>query len=126
MTDALAIEPGRLGLSMLRRIVRNPTLPLALDQGCRAEVQAAADTVTALIARGDTAYGINTGFGLLARKRISSDQLRELQTRLVLSHAAGTGAPLSNLAVRLILVLKAASLARGRSGVRPVVIDALL
>ncbi|HYI73456.1 MAG TPA: histidine ammonia-lyase, partial [Skermanella sp.] len=83
-------------------------------------------TVADVIARGDAAYGINTGFGLLARKRIPNDSLRELQTRLVLSHAAGTGAPLSAATVRLILVLKAASLARGHSGVRPIVIESLL
>ena len=89
-------------------------------------MEAAAATVAGVIARGDAAYGINTGFGLLARKRIPNESLRELQTRLVLSHAAGTGAPLAPATVRLTLILKAASLARGHSGVRPIVIESLL
>ncbi|HYI68595.1 MAG TPA: aromatic amino acid lyase, partial [Skermanella sp.] len=121
MSELLRIQPARLTLPILRRIARSPDLPVALEYGWEKPVEAAAATVADVIARGDAAYGINTGFGLLARKRIPNHSLRELQTRLVLSHAAGTGAPLSAATVRLILVLKAASLARGHSGVRPIV-----
>ena len=71
-----------------------------------------------LIARGDTAYGVNTGFGSLASERISTADLTRLQHNLVLSHAAGTGAPLADEIVRLVLVLKIASLAQGCSGIR--------
>jgi histidine ammonia-lyase len=126
MSELQHIRPAGLTLSLLRRIARSFTLSVALEPGWEKPVEAAAKTVADVIARGDAAYGINTGFGLLARKRIPNDSLRELQSRLVLSHAAGTGAPLSEATVRLILVLKAASLARGHSGVRPVVIESLL
>ena len=126
MSDLQHIQPARLTLPVLRRIARSPGLPVTLVPGWENAVEAAAATVADVIARGDAAYGINTGFGLLARKRIPNDRLLELQTRLVLSHAAGTGAPLPQATVRLILVLKAASLARGHSGVRPVVIESLL
>ena len=75
---------------------------------------------------GDTVYGVNTGFGLLARTRIDDARLAELQRALVRSHAAGTGALLDDATVRLILALKAASLARGYSGVRWEVIELLV
>lgn len=126
MSELQHIRPAGLTLSLLRRIARSSTLSVALEPGWEKPVEAAAKTVADVIARGDAAYGINTGFGLLARKRIPNDSLRELQSRLVLSHAAGTGAPLSEATVRLILILKAASLARGHSGVRPIVIESLL
>lgn len=126
MSELQHIRPAGLTLSLLRRIARSSTLSVVIEPGWEKPVEAAARTVADVIARGDAAYGINTGFGLLARKRIPNDSLRELQSRLVLSHAAGTGAPLSEATVRLILVLKAASLARGHSGVRPVVIESLL
>jgi histidine ammonia-lyase len=71
-------------------------------------------------------YGINTGFGRLAQHRIAADALHQLQRNLILSHAAGVGAALADPVVRLILALKAASLAVGASGVRPSLVDALV
>jgi histidine ammonia-lyase len=78
------------------------------------------------LAAGEALYGINTGFGKLAKTRISADELAKLQLYIVRSHAAGVGAPLADATVRLVMTLKAASLARGYSGVRPVVIERLL
>jgi histidine ammonia-lyase len=126
MAQSLPIQPARLTLPVLRRIARDRDLQLTLDPGWEVPVEAAAATVADVVARGEPAYGINTGFGLLARRRIPAESLAELQTRLVLSHAAGTGAPLPPAAVRLTIALKAASLARGHSGVRPIVIESLL
>jgi histidine ammonia-lyase len=71
-------------------------------------------------------YGVNTGFGKLASTRIAKDDLEVLQLKLLRSHAVGVGEPLAANVVRLILLLKAASLARGHSGVREEVIDTLL
>ena len=99
--------------------------PLRLATGTAA-IAASRATVEQRVADGGTYYGINTGFGLLANTRIANDDLAELQRRLVLSHATGTGAPLDDATVRLILALKAIGLARGHSGIRPQVIDALL
>ena len=81
--------------------------------------------VARCVAGDDAAYGINTGFGLLASTRIPRDQLRTLQRNLVLSHAAGTGPLLSDEVVRLVLVLKIASLSQGYSGVRVETVRAL-
>jgi histidine ammonia-lyase len=81
--------------------------------------------VERLVASGETAYGINTGFGKLASVRISSEQVRQLQVNLVRSHACGVGAPLSEVEARAMMLLRANALAKGLSGVRPRVVEAL-
>ncbi|TNE63897.1 MAG: histidine ammonia-lyase [Alphaproteobacteria bacterium] len=118
-------KAGHFSLQDLRHIYERPTV-LELDKSAHARIDAARDTVTGLIARGETAYGINTGFGLMANTRIKAADVEKLQENLVLSHATGTGEPLSDGVVRLVLALKSTSLAQGHSGVRPMVIEALL
>ncbi|MGH9487104.1 MAG: histidine ammonia-lyase [Terriglobales bacterium] len=71
------------------------------------------------------AYGINTGLGRLSDVRIAPDKIRELQLNLLRSHSCGVGAPLATPVVRAMLLLRANSLAKGYSGVRPQVIEAL-
>ena len=122
---AAQIRAGGLGLAALRRFVRAAE-PLAFDPAWRGPVEASARVVADAVAAGETVYGVNTGFGLLARTNIPVDQLAELQVRLVRSHAAGTGPLLDDAVVRLSLLLKANSLARGFSGVRPAVVELLL
>jgi histidine ammonia-lyase len=122
---ALILRPGSLTIADLRLLWTAPR-PLALDAGAKPGVDAAAETVRRIVAAGTTVYGVNTGFGLLARTRIDDARLAELQRALVLSHSAGTGALLEDSVVRLVLALKAASLARGNSGVRWCVIEALV
>jgi histidine ammonia-lyase len=78
------------------------------------------------MARGEVLYGVNTGFGSLAQQRIDDAQLREVQRNLILSHAAGVGDPLPDEVVRAMMILLCASLARGRSGVRPAVCAQLI
>ncbi len=85
----------------------------------------AAASVARIVAGGETVYGVNTGFGLLANTRIPDDRLAELQTNLILSHSAGLGDPLPRHVTRLMIVLKLLGLGRGYSGVRPLVIEAL-
>ena len=121
----LTLTPGLVALEQLRRIYREP-LKIDFDESCRAAVDGAAATVGAVVDRGDVVYGINTGFGRLAKTTISNDDLALLQKNLVLSHATGVGPLLSDDIVRLTLALKALGLARGHSGVRWEVIDALL
>ena len=99
---------------------------LAIAASARAGIEASVRAVRELVSRHEPVYGINTGFGKLAQTRIADDQLTQLQKNLVLSHSAGVGAPLSAPVVRLMLLLKAASLAHGVSGVRLEVIEALL
>ncbi len=123
--DRILIEPGKLTLGVLRRIARG-TAELALDPSCQGAIAAAAAHVADIVKSGETVYGINTGFGKLAHASIATDQLGELQTRLILSHCTGTGPFLDDATVRLILALKVAALARGFSGVRAEVIEAFL
>ena len=88
-------------------------------------VEASAQAVDAIIARGQPVYGINTGFGKLARALIPSGDLATLQRNIVLSHAAGVGEPMQPATVRLMMALKLASLGLGASGVRPTTIACL-
>jgi len=77
--------------------------------------------------RGDEPhYGINTGFGALAEKKIPRDKLAVLQKNLIESHAVGTGEPMSVEVARGLMMLRAATLAVGHSGCRPLVLDALV
>src|SRR5437763_14225330 len=96
-----------------------------LDNASMQRIGAAAASIDRIVAGGETVYGINTGFGLLANTRIPAERLTELQTNLLLSHSAGLGDPLPRHVTRLMIVLKLLGLGRGYSGVRPLVIDAL-
>ncbi|WP_119305011.1 histidine ammonia-lyase [Dongia deserti] len=125
MAGAFMLNPGTLTLKDLRALLEAPR-PIALEPASHHAIDRSAALVQAVIDRGETAYGINTGFGALARTHIKDDQLTELQRRLVLSHAAGTGDPLSDSTVRAILILKINGLARGFSGIRRSVIEALM
>jgi len=121
----LTIGATPVSLAMLRGVYRG-RVSAALDASVVAALEASR-AVVARIADGDEAvYGINTGFGRFAQTPISHDHLRELQRNLVLSHSAGVGPPLAAGVVRLVLLTKALSLARGYSGVRIDVVHALL
>ncbi|MEW6167704.1 MAG: histidine ammonia-lyase [Pseudomonadota bacterium] len=119
------LRPGHLTLSELRHLLAG-CARLSIERSYWPAVEASARTIAAAVARGAPAYGINTGFGKLARVHIADDQLERLQLNLVRSHAVGVGAPLDEATVRLVLALKAASLGRGASGVRRIVIESLL
>ena len=124
MTEQLV--PGELTIAQLKRLCGAERVQVELDPKCRPGVRASAALVEKA-AQGDApVYGVNTGFGKLATKRIARDDLALLQLKLLRSHAVGVGEPLSERVVRLILLLKATSLARGYSGVREEVIDTLL
>ena len=120
------LTPGRLDLEVLAGWLASPPLRLALDTDARARIDAAAALVAQAAAGEAPVYGVNTGFGKLARVRIAPADIAELQRRLVLSHMCGVGAPLDDGTVRLVLLLKAASLGLGRSGVRCDTVEALL
>jgi len=122
---ALTLQPGQLALADLRAVWA-AHVPLTLADEAWPAIKASAETVKAIVAKGDPAYGINTGFGILAKAHIPHDQLAALQRNLILSHAVGTGELLSDAVVRLILLTKIGSLARGYSGVRPVIIETLV
>ncbi len=123
--NILKRDAGDFSLKDLRVIFEGP-VALKFSADSVERVQKARKTVTDLIERDETAYGINTGFGLLANTRIPSGDVEKLQENLVLSHATGTGEPLEDRVVRLVLALKVSSLAQGHSGVRQSTIDALM
>ena len=125
MTHELLI-PGQLSLAQLRRLCSPQRLPVQLDGACRQGIRNSAALVQQAADGGAAVYGVNTGFGKLANTRIAKSDLAVLQLKLLRSHAVGVGEPLAENVVRLILLLKAASLARGHSGVREDVVDALL
>jgi histidine ammonia-lyase len=85
----LRIGRDPLTLASLRRIAREGP-PIALDPACIPDLEAAVAAIEKIVAAGEPAYGINTGFGKLAQTKISREDLSKLQTNLVLSHAAGT------------------------------------
>ena len=100
--------------------------PVTLDPRALAAVRESRRAVEAAAERGQTIYGVNTGFGKLAHVRIRPDQARQLQLNLIRSHASGVGEPLSQDAVRAMMLLRANVLARGTSGVRPVLPELLV
>ena len=123
--EHLLLQPGRLSLNQLRDISRTP-VQVKLTEECIQAIDASAETVQEVIRQGRVIYGVNTGFGLLANTIIPNEELEELQRSIVLSHAAGVGDMMAESTVRLMMVLKINSLARGHSGVRSEVIEALI
>ncbi len=121
----LELTPGQLTLDQLRQI-RNGGVRIALHASAQETIRRSAAIVQAHAAGDAAVYGVNTGFGKLASTRISKDDLATLQFNLIRSHCVGVGAPLAPSVVRLMLATKAASLARGFSGVREEVVQSLL
>ncbi|SFF55983.1 histidine ammonia-lyase [Duganella sp. CF458] len=121
----LTLTPGKLTLADLRAVWAAHT-PIALAKEAYTAIEASCQAVQDIVAKGDAAYGINTGFGLLAKTRIPDDKLEQLQRNLILSHSVGTGELMSDQVVRLLMLTKISSLSRGFSGIRPIVIDTLV
>jgi histidine ammonia-lyase len=122
---ALGEQP--LTLEQLVAVARHGAR-VTLGESARAAMLRSRAVVEAILEAGDDAplvYGVNTGFGALAEVRISAHEIITLQRNLVRSHAAGVGASLSREVVRAMMLLRAAVLARGLSGARPVVCERL-
>ena len=119
------IQPGLLTLAQLRKVARH-RVSVSIASHALPAIHKSQQLVNQMIEENRTVYGINTGFGLLANTRIEVDDLEELQRSIVLSHAAGIGQLMGDATVRLVMVLKVNSLARGFSGIRLTVIEALM
>jgi histidine ammonia-lyase len=117
------LNPEHISLNQLRQLWSGAEA--RLDDAAMHRVAESAAAIERIVAGGETVYGVNTGFGLLANTRIPDTRLAELQTNLILSHSAGLGDPLPRHVTRLMIVLKLLGLGRGHSGVRPLVIEAL-
>ncbi len=120
----IKIEAGKLNHKNWKAI--RDGAPITFLETAWPAVHRSAATIAGILAQGTTVYGVNTGFGKLANTRIAPDDLGDLQRRIVLSHCAGIGEALDEGVTRLILAMKAASLARGYSGVQPETIRLLL
>jgi histidine ammonia-lyase len=119
----VALDP--LTLDRLEAVARGAAPP-PLDADDRERIAAARAVVEDTIAHDATVYGVTTGIGRLASVRIDAADTERLQVNLVRSHAVGAGEPLPREVVRAMLLLLAASLARGHSGVRPELVELLL
>lgn len=124
MTEIFTLIPGQMSLPAIHSIIKKKKY-CVLDEASFSAIKASSDIVQQVVASKKTVYGINTGFGSLANQTISTENLKQLQRNIVLSHACGTGELLSDESVALILLLKINSLAQGYSGVRKELIDAL-
>ncbi|HEV2615370.1 MAG TPA: histidine ammonia-lyase [Candidatus Acidoferrales bacterium] len=125
MKKSLALSGNDLTLGQLYQIVFEG-FEVVLAPEARTRMDASRAVVEKLSTGDVAAYGINTGFGALATVRIQSEQIRELQLNLVRSHACGVGAPLAEDETRAMILLRANALAKGFSGIRPVVVETLL
>ncbi|HRQ72576.1 MAG TPA: histidine ammonia-lyase [Phycisphaerales bacterium] len=129
MTDSeskrpLLVDGGPLTIAEVVQVARRDRQVRVGDEAMR-RLAASRSRVEACLGDGQPHYGINTGFGSLSQQRVGRDDLAQLQVNLVRSHAAGVGDPLPREIVRGMLLLLAASLSRGLSGVRPVVVERL-
>jgi histidine ammonia-lyase len=122
---SLVLNPGKITLDELG-LIHAGVCQLSLPESARVAMRASHALVKAAADGDAPVYGVNTGFGKLANKRISKDQLATLQRNLIRSHSVGVGEPLAAPIMRLMMATKAASLARGYSGCREVVVDTLL
>ena len=122
---SLELKVGTLVLDDLQTL-HTGGVTLTLPESARIAIRASHKVVADAAAGDAPVYGVNTGFGKLANKRISTADLDTLQLNLIRSHSVGVGEPLAPAVIRLMLALKAASLARGYSGCREIVVDTLL
>jgi histidine ammonia-lyase len=119
------ITPAGATLDQLRLPFLGPVSVRLTDDAYRA-IDDGHRVITDAIANGDVIYGVNTGFGKLADRRISPGDLLELQRRLIASHMVGVGAPLDDAAVRATMLIKVLCLSQGHSGVRREIVETLV
>src|SRR3954451_13545118 len=98
----MKLNPEAIHLGTLRQLWRGEAA--ALDDASMQRIASAAAAVERIVAGGETVYGVNTGFGLLANTRCPHAPLAELQPTLILSHRAPLGEPLPRHVTRLMIV----------------------
>src|SRR5262249_24014683 len=115
-----------LSLDHARRILDGQIHELRLSQQARRQVERSRTCLVGLLERGETVYGVNTGFGKLASQRMERQEVLQLQENLLRSHAVGVGPLLGPAVARLALALRIQALAKGYSGVTLGLIEALI
>jgi histidine ammonia-lyase len=121
----IQIDGEHLTIEDLHRLVLGAA-EAELSAAAREKMKASRSVIEKLIGAGSAVYGVNTGFGKMAATRISPDEIRHLQLNLVRSHACGVGGPLGEPATRAMLALRANAIAKGFSGVRPILAETLI
>src|SRR6266852_1840316 len=119
MSSSIMLDGRSLSIAEVIAVARQRA-SVAIAPAALVQVATSRRAVEAALARGDTMYGVTTGFGKLAHVRIPADQLGQLQRNLIRSHASGVGEPLAVDAVRAMMLLRANVLLQGTSGVRAV------
>jgi histidine ammonia-lyase len=124
-TDPIVLTGADLTIADVESVARRGR-PAVLDDEARGRMQESRDLIERLVAAGEVVYGVTTGFGALASRFVAPADAERLQENLLMSHAAGVGAPLDTEIVRAMLLLRANTLALGHSGCRPELVDRLL
>ncbi len=125
MPNTVQLTGAALHIEQVRAVARD-NAPVSLSGAARASISAARTALEAAVRAGAPMYGVNTGFGSLSRQRIAPEGIRDMQRNLIRSHASGVGPPLPPDVVRAMMLILAASLSRGRSGVRIETVEAVL
>src|ERR687887_1021689 len=123
--ERVVLSGGPLRIDEVVAVARG-RVPVELGEEGRKRMAGAREVVERAVASGRRVYGVSTGFGLLANTAVAPADLEELQRRIVLSHATGTGDPLDEEVVRAMQLLRARTLTQGHSGVRPLLVEALV
>ena len=121
----LSLDGNSLTIAETCAVARARTADVSLAPAARAAMERSRAVVDRLAAGDDPIYAVNTGVGLLAGVRIPREQLDQLQRNVVRSHAAGVGEPLAREVVRAMMLIRANVLAKGFSGIRPLIADRL-
>lgn len=121
----ILIDGKSLSLQEIRRVAIEGE-KISLSREAADKIHQSREWVEDIINRGEPVYGINTGFGIFADRQISSHETRLLNRNLILSHSVGTGDPLPSEVVRAAILIRANTLAKGFSGVRPLLVETLV
>lgn len=120
------LDGQSITMNLLHEMVHASGAKFSLAESAKKAVKAARDYIEGRIAQGEVMYGVNTGFGAFSSVRISDHQIEELQKNLIRSHSMGVGEPFTKTQAKAMMILRANTLARGHSGVRPEVIEKIL
>lgn len=122
----MQITGENITLENLYQIAHNPEIKAELSASGKAQMQKSRDYIEGRISSGEVMYGVNTGFGAFSSVRISDSEIEQLQRNLIRSHSMGVGTPFTKTETRAMMVLRANALAKGHSGIRPVVVEKIL
>jgi histidine ammonia-lyase len=122
----MQITGEHITLESLYEIAHNPTMKAELAASAKSQMQKSRDYIDGRISSGEVMYGVNTGFGAFSSVRISDSEIEQLQKNLIRSHSMGIGAPFTKTETRAMMVLRANALAKGHSGIRPIVVEKIL